>query len=59
MIFVYICIYYYDLKNRCKIMLIIIIITSHSYIAKAQAKYLKKCKNELKTDKVIVFGRFR
>ena len=31
-------------------------LTSHSYIATAQGKYLKKCKDELKTDEVIVLG---
>ena len=31
-------------------------LTSHSYIATAQVKYLKKCKDELKTDEVIVLG---
>ena len=33
-------------------------LTSQSYIAKAQAKYLKKCKDELKIDEVIVLGDF-
>ena len=33
-------------------------LTSHSYIAKAQAKYLKKCKDELKENEVIVLGDF-
>ena len=32
--------------------------TTHSYIAKAQAKYLKKCKEELKANEVIVLGDF-
>ena len=31
-------------------------LTTHSYIAKAQAKYLKKCKEELKENEVIVLG---
>jgi hypothetical protein len=33
-------------------------LTAHSYIAKAQAKYLKKCKEELKENEVIVLGDF-
>ena len=33
-------------------------LTTHSYIAKAQAKYLKKCKEELKENEVIVLGNF-
>ena len=32
--------------------------TTHSYIPKAQAKYLKKRKEELKENKVIVLGDF-
>jgi hypothetical protein len=33
-------------------------LTAHSYIAKVQAKYLKKCKEELKEIEVIVLGDF-
>ncbi len=33
-------------------------ITSHSYIARAQAAYLKKLKQELPSDEVIVLGDF-
>ena len=33
-------------------------LTTHLYIAKAQAKYLKKCKEELRENEVIVFGDF-
>jgi hypothetical protein len=32
--------------------------TEHSYIGKAQAKYLKKCKEERKENEVIVLGDF-
>ncbi len=34
------------------------ILTAHSYIAKVQAKYLKKCKEELKEIEAIVLGDF-
>ena len=33
-------------------------LTAHSYIAKSQAKYLKKCKEELKESEGDCFGRF-
>lgn len=33
-------------------------LTAHSYIAKTQAKYLKKCEEKLKENEVIVLGDF-
>ncbi len=33
-------------------------LTAHSYIAKSQAKFLKKCKSNLKENEVIVLGDF-
>ena len=33
-------------------------LTAHSYIAKSQAKYLKKCKNDLRENEAIILGDF-